>query len=128
MFLSVCCDCFGLLFDRVALEEPKFECWGELRFGVLEAKAVRSRPSWSGVKVRSGPYAVRFMILQDTGFSERWRSMRFDVRRKGVMDVGKVDGVCGDSLGTTTEDPTRRKRVIDLKDPVRQVDKRTESV
>ena len=41
------------------------------------------------------------------------------------MKVGKVDGVCGDSLGTKTEDPTREKRVIDLKDPVRQVDELT---
>ena len=79
MFLSVCCDCFGLLFDGVALEAGKLECWGELRFGVLEAKAVRSRPSWSGVNVRSGPYAVPFMILQEIGFNEGWRWIRFDV-------------------------------------------------
>ena len=44
------------------------------------------------------------------------------------MVVGKVDGVCGHSLGKKTEDPARKKRLgNDLKDAV-QIDKRTESV
>ena len=128
IFLSVCRDCFGLLFDRPRLEAPKLECWGELRFGVLEAKAVRSKPSWSGVKVRSGPYAVPFMILQDVCFSEGWRSMRFDVWEKMVMDVGKVDGSWGHSLRNEDGRPRQKETAIDLKDAVRQLDKRSESI
>lgn len=44
---------------------------------------------------------------------------------KGVINVGKVEGVCGHSLGKKTEDPARKKRLLILKDPV-PVDKTSE--
>lgn len=37
--------------------------------GLLEDKAVRRRPSWTGVKVRSGPYAVPLMVVPEADSS-----------------------------------------------------------
>ena len=42
---------------------------------------MRSRPSWLGVNVRSGPYAVPFMVIEDVVFGDRYRMMRNDESR-----------------------------------------------
>ena len=86
--------------------------------GWLEANAVRSRSSWSGVNVRSGLYAVPFMAVDYVKSSRSCEVDELRCGRQRLTDVGdaKADGICGNCLEANPEDPTTGRLITDLKD------------
>ena len=92
------------------------EMRGELLLGLLEDKAVRSKASWSGVNVRSGPCVVPFMIileyqLQPTLQTDKLRCLEIAADRWRML--GR-NGWSLRSLRSQDQDP-REKLITDPK-------------